>query len=54
MVEEKDEKLNRLNEENAKLKDKLDSSISDKERLEKDLLNTSHDLEQLEYRFVNK
>jgi len=48
--EEKEEKLRQTTAENARLKTALDSSLNEREQLKAEMLNQSHDVEQLQYR----
>jgi len=50
IYEEKEEKLRRVTEDNAKLRDDLNSSTSERDQLKHDLLNKSQNIEQLQYR----
>ena len=50
MREEKEEKLRQTTAENARLKSELDSSLNEREQLKAEMLNQSHDVEQLQYR----
>lgn len=48
--EERDEKLKRLTDDNSKLRDDLNASLTDRDHLKHELMNQSQDVEQLQYR----